>query len=366
MALFLRGHVWWYEFQFEGRRIRESSGLTNKAAARRAEEKRKVDLAERRAHIDRPKRPPRFDEYVPNFLAWSRQQHRPKTYELHKLNCTTLTRYFGGKWLDEITRGMVEDFKLARIHEARRNANDGSTVSAATVNRALTTLKLIFKHAKRYELAVQDATADVAHLEEDPGRTRVVTAAEEASYLKKASQPLKDIARIILDTGMRPEEVFRMEVLDVDFERRTISNPRGKTRAARRTVPMTEQVWFVLKNRAIAAKGRYLFPSPKSPHRPIASVRRGHDAAVGRAGISPHFRLYDLRHTFASRAAMSGMDPFRLSALLGHTTIQMTSRYVHVGDEDKRKAIARMEEVRRLEAEKVAEIGADSPRKSPQ
>jgi integrase len=366
MALFQRGHIWWYEFQFEGRRIRESTGLTNKAAARRAEEKRKVDLAERRASIDRPKRPPRFDEYIPGFLSWSQQQHRPKTYELHKLNCATLSRYFGTKWLDEITPGMVEDFKLARIREPRRNANDGSTISAATVNRALTTLKLVFKHAKRYGLAVTDATADVAHFEEDPGRTRIMSPLEEAAYFKAASQPLHDVARVILDTGLRPEEVFRIEVGNVDFIHRTISIPYGKTRAARRTIPMTEQVWMILKNRAVAARGCYLFASPKDPTRPVKSVRKGHDRAVERAGISEPLRLYDLRHTFASRAAMSGMDPFRLAALIGHTTIQMTSRYVHVGEADKRRAVAELEEFNRLEAENAVERWRESPQESPQ
>jgi integrase len=144
-----------------------------------------------------------------------------------------------------------------------------------------------------------------------------------------ASQPLKDIARIMLDTGMRPEEVFRIERANVDLGQRTIMNPFGKTRAARRKLTMTEEVWSIMRKRAGSSDSVYVFPSPDNPERPIGSVRKAHDGAVCRARAKPAFRLYDLRHTYASRAVMAGVDLPTLGALLGHTTIQMTMRYVH-------------------------------------
>jgi|SRR5580704_160288 integrase len=64
----------------------------------------------------------------------------------------------------------------------------------------------------------------------------------------------------------------------------------------------------VLKSRALDAKREFAFPSPEDPKRPIGSVRKAHDAAVGRANIVPAFRLYDLQHTYASRAVMAGVD----------------------------------------------------------
>ena len=114
-ALYKRGKVWWFDFKFQGRRIQECTGMKNKIAAQEAETIRKAALLERRAGITRKPLPPKFEEYVPAFLKWSEQQHRWKTYDLHKTNCDTLLRFFTGKWLDEITQGMVEDFKLARI-----------------------------------------------------------------------------------------------------------------------------------------------------------------------------------------------------------------------------------------------------------
>ena len=123
---------------------------------------------------------------------------------------------------------------------------------------------------------------------------------------------------------------------------------------------MTEEVWTLLKNRAIAARGLYVFPSPKDPDKPIGGVRKAHDAAVVRAGIEEHFLLYDLRHSYASRAAMAGVDLPTPAGLLGHTKIQMTLRYIHFYEEHKREAAAKMEKFKVAEMKKVGEKVRDS------
>jgi hypothetical protein len=76
------------------------------------------------------------------------------------------------------------------------------------------------------------------------------------------------------------------------------------------------------------------------------SVRKAHDKAVEDAGIEDHFRLYDLRHTFATRAVAGGVDLPTLSAMLGHTSIQMTMRYVHPAEEQKKIATGKLEAFR--------------------
>jgi len=94
------------------------------------------------------------------------------------------------------------------------------------------------------------------------------------------------------------------------------------------------------------AKGNYVFPSKKHTDRPIGSVRKAHNAAIRRALIKPLFVLYDLRHTFATRAVAAGVDLPTLSAMLGHTSITMTMRYVHPAAEQKRLAAAKLETFR--------------------
>ena len=353
MAIYRRGKIWWFEFQFEGRKIQESSKCTNKNKAIDMMTIRKAALIEERMGLKRAKPAPKFEEAVENFKVWSKDHHRTKTHKLHSLNCDTLLRFFRGKWADMITSEMVEDFRQARLRETRwaklrekrDKAKDLSTVSPATVNRALSTLRLIYSRLGLKSPILKGMFA------KEEGQTRVVTVDEETAYLRAASQPLRDVATVILHTGMRPEEVFRIEVRNVDLRRKTILNPWGKTQAAKRTVPLDDEATSVLKRRvdlAKAAGSRFVFWSPGGPgraaniERPIGSVRKAHDAAIERADLQ-QFRLYDLRHTFATRAAQAGVDVLTLAALLGHTTVQMTSRYVHPTDVHKAEAAKKLE-----------------------
>ena len=70
----------------------------------------------------------------------------------------------------------------------------------------------------------------------------------------------------------------------------------------------------------------YLFPST-DPSKPMPSADRMHDAALKMSGID-HCRLYDLRHTFATRAVEAVVDPAPPAALLGHSRIQVIATHI--------------------------------------
>jgi hypothetical protein len=72
----------------------------------------------------------------------------------------------------------------------------------------------------------------------------------------------------------------------------------------------------------------FLFPCEADNTRPVPKVNNAHDRAVRDSKLA-RFRLYDLRHTWATRAAMSGIDLVTLAAMLGHSRIQMVLRYAH-------------------------------------
>ena len=226
-------------------------------------------------------------------------------------------------------------------------------ISGVTVNRALATLRLLFNHAERCGYQVSNPVRGIEFYKE-PKKMRIISLEEEVAYFAAAKLPLNDIARIILDTGMRPDEVFRIEFANVDFSQRSIFNPFGKTPAARRTLTMTDEVFTILKKRAISNRSRYAFPSQHDPNTPIKRVHKAHYRALERAGVKTRFILYDLRHTYGSRAAMAGVDLPTLAALMGHTSIQMTMRYVHPAEEHKREAAGKFERYKAAEALRFA------------
>ena len=83
--------------------------------------------------------------------------------------------------------------------------------------------------------------------------------------------------------------------------------------------------------------------TPRGQEESVYALRDAFEIAVERAGILD-FHLHDLRHTFASRLVMAGVDLRTVQELMGHKTIAMTLRYAHLSSDHKRKAIEALEQ----------------------
>jgi hypothetical protein len=94
MTLYHRGTIWWYRFEFQGALIRESSGFSNKEAARAKEVERKSDLRNGRQGIARRKRVPMFGVAADLWLKAKRPDWAAKTYVIEHTNVAHLTPAF--------------------------------------------------------------------------------------------------------------------------------------------------------------------------------------------------------------------------------------------------------------------------------
>jgi integrase len=193
-------------------------------------------------------------------------------------------------------------------------------------------------------------------------REHIVTFAEERKFLAVATQPLKDIAVLLVEMGLRPEEACSIRRQDVHFHAVPpyLNVPDGKTLNAKRDVPLTAKTKELLAARTANAQGEFLFPlrvgSGYDWTRPMTELHKAHYEALRACGL--RFRPYDLRHTYATRAIEGGMDPLTLMRLMGHASLSTTLRYVHLSKRHLAEAQQKIEqhrraaEIREVEAEK--------------
>lgn len=145
------------------------------------------------------------------------------------------------------------------------------------------------------------------------------------------------VCAVLVGTGMRLDEALHLRWDDVDIEHRLITVHRGKkgtTKSGRaRRVPIFDSVLVVLKAMKLArGTNVHLWPGAK-PGKPLsqATVWYAFKDAVDRAGLPKQLRVHDLRHTFASLFLVDGGDIFKLSRILGHSSVAITEKtYAHL------------------------------------
>ena len=172
-----------------------------------------------------------------------------------------------------------------------------------------------------------------------------------------APEPLASIAIVLADTGIRPEECFRLSWENVTWlngRNGALLVTHGKTAAARRVIPMTPRVRAVLESRWNAGKPEegWVWPAPtRSGHVEPSSLRKQHARAfkaiaeeASKRNERPvrEFVLYSLRHTFLTRLGQSGCDVWTLARIAGHASINISARYVHPSEDAVLDAISRL------------------------
>jgi len=172
-----------------------------------------------------------------------------------------------------------------------------------------------------------------------PGETmreRIITPEEESKLLAEASPRLRPLLILALDTGMRRGEILGLTSDRLDLRQAEILLTQTKNGRFRR-IPLTDRALEIL---------RPLTPGPtptghvftQRDGRPMRDIREGFAGAVARANLTG-IRFHDLRHTFATRLATSGVDIVTVQRLLGHQTLAMTQRYAHSTSADMQRAI---------------------------
>jgi integrase len=333
--IYKRGSVYWTRFQHQGRMVYKSTGQTSATKARQCEARLRSELALGHFGILEQKPIPTLAQFIAERIAPKATANdavendaprRAKRFRWLRTAIKPLSTHAIGKLeLDRITSEHVAAFVDARLDE---------DLSIGTVNRELRVLRRILRLAVEWNAV--DKAPRVAMAGDDPFRVRVVTDSEFAQYLLHASPLLADVTSILNDTGLRPDELHRLRWEDLSFSTGrygSLSVRHGKTKAARRPLPMTARVRCILEARSINAgrptDGWVFAAESKSGHITHSSLRKAHARALLRSGVAP-LPIYSLRHTFATRLALSpNMDAWTLCRIMGWSSLTVAMRYIH-------------------------------------
>ena len=183
------------------------------------------------------------------------------------------------------------------------------------------------------------AVAPTVRLMEEVGRELTIDPETEAKLLAVAKQPLKDVLVVSQDTGMRPEEVFRIRIENIDWSQRLIFNPNGKTKAAHRHVPISERMLNLLLIRCSNKPEGWLLPSRRAECGHLTTVAKQFRDARTKAGLPQSLVLYCARHTFGTAAYEETGNLAMVMNVMGHTDARTAMRYQHPVLDSVREAI---------------------------
>lgn len=161
---------------------------------------------------------------------------------------------------------------------------------------------------------------------------RLYAAIEEDTNIQAAN-----FMKMVLCTGMRRGELFKLKWEDIDFERGFISikDPKG---GIDQKIPLNDVAREVLNGHDRVEDSPYVFPGRNGGQR--VDITKQVNRIKKRAGLPKDFRaLHGLRHVYASMLASTGkVDLYTLQKLLTHKSPQLTQRYAHLRDDALRRA----------------------------
>jgi integrase len=253
-----RGKYYSYRFEFEGRQIRKTTGVSNKEAARQMgeEHRRRLKLGE-----DTPKRKAiKFTDAVKELIE-SKPKWSEKTKVVHNTSMTHLKPFFGEMLLSEIVTDSFTKYQSMRLKE---KTHFGKRPAGRTINIELALVRLVLRKYKQWERVNDEEEVEELDENEDTGRALKPVEKDRllAAARKSISRSLYPAVQVALNTGLRSEEMRLLKWEQVDLLLHpSITVGKSKTKGGTgRIVPINQTALEVLKS------WRTNFPDAKPTH----------------------------------------------------------------------------------------------------
>lgn len=319
-------NIWWIRYtDAQGRFRREKAGT--KGMAIDLYRKRKTEALAGKKMPEKLRRATvTFAEIARDALAYSKVHKAATSYRCDAGRMEVLLGWFREYPAESITAQDIE-----RQFQKQEWA-------PATPNRYRALLSLIYRLAIRSGKVKENPARLVPHRLEDNARIRFLSVDEETSLRKAIGEkcpermPEFDLS---LNTGMRLSEQYGLLWENVSIPLRILTIPRSKN-GTMRHVPLNQAATRALEGlRKQYRASQLVCGGAREPRRWFEPILK--DAKVA------NFSWHCLRHTFASRLVMAGVDIRTVQELLGHKTIGMTVRYSHLAPKHTLAAVERLD-----------------------
>jgi site-specific recombinase XerD len=208
-------------------------------------------------------------------------------------------------------------------------AEDGDW-KPATVNRYRALISLVYRLGIQNGKVKENPAHLVKHRQENNARVRWLSDEEEVrlrAYLEAACPQFIPELDLALHTGMRLGEMYSLTWDGVNLSRKVLTIPRSKN-GEMRHIPLNSAAIYALE--AFKKRGDGTGKVIRNENgETLAGSRYWFEPALKKAKIC-RFSWHCLRHTFASRLVMRGVDIRTVQELMGHKSISMTVRYSHL------------------------------------
>ena len=309
--------VWYVRLYHEGKERRFGS-FSTKTAARDFYEKAKQEQQTGRFFPERyqqggyAKLEEVLDGYIAAFTGRSKRDEER----------------FRRKWVAIFPAARLNAITPTALENARAQLSEGRTPQ--TVNRYMGFLRRVLNKAVRDGKLASNPVSRIKMFREPAGKTRFLSPEEEGLLCQKIGDLYARWVRLAILTGMRQMEQFSLRWEHVDLERGVLTLPNTKAGGVQ-YVRLNEEAKRLIQGFIPGNKSVWVFPSenPDTHVDPRNFYRRVYLPKVkeiGLEGVSWH----SLRHTFASRLAMSGSTEGTIATLLRHSGTILVRRYAHL------------------------------------
>ncbi len=239
--------------------------------------------------------------------------------------------HYGRFWSKLLGRQLLTEISSNDLRRIQAKVLEKGKRTPQTINRYFAGLRRIINLAIAEGYLSANPVKGVKFSPEPTGRLRFLSEAE-ISRLREVMAPEHwSIVAFALETGLRLTEQFNARWDCADLERGILTIPLSKSGRTRHVV-LSEQALVILRGLSSWLHSPYVFPSPLNAAQPMQGrnfVVKVYEPALKQARIEGA-TWHTLRHTFASRAVMAGVDIRTVQELMGHSTVTMTMRYAHL------------------------------------